>query len=253
MQQLQQHIRHQKRQIGRLRERVERLEQLIEICITDPDLKWLYGNREERMDPAVAGIFDPDRAKFHLERYRFAAQYTAGHYVADIACGTGYGCYMLATAGMATDVLGIDQDQSAIDYARRCYMAPNIDYRRAGAESTGLRDESVSVIVSFETLEHVTDPQQVVGEFARILEPGGTLICSTPNAWPLTIAPHHRHEFDRHSFTQLLSEHFEQLELFNQNSGSDFEFNRGQPQGIIPTTEQNHQLAECLIAIVRKP
>ena len=53
------------------------MEQLLEHCIADPQLKWLYANRSERMDPTLP-IFDVGRAEFHLDRYRFAADRVAG-------------------------------------------------------------------------------------------------------------------------------------------------------------------------------
>ena len=84
-----------------------------------------------------------------------------------------------------------------------------------------------------------------------MLRPQGLLICSTPNMWPLEIAPHHVRVYNRDSFLNVLSAHFDVLELFNQNSGTQFAFNREQERGIIPTDDSNHELAECFLAVAR--
>ena len=83
----QKHIRNQRKQIDNLRGRVERLEQLLEHCIADPQLKWLYANRSERMDPTLP-IFDVGRAEFNMTRNRLAEDRLAGMVLSAIDCTT---------------------------------------------------------------------------------------------------------------------------------------------------------------------
>lgn len=246
-----QFIRNQREQIAHLRERIGRLESLLEHCLGSEEGLWLYRNRSERMDPTVP-IFDPGRAEFHLARYRFAARHVAGQAVLDIACGTGYGSRHLAEEGQAANVTGVDICPEAIRYARSKHGLANIGYLLGSVTSIPLPDASVDVVVSFETIEHVDEDEQSVAEFARVLRPGGRLICSTPNGWPLEIAPHHKKVFDRDSFLRLLQPRFAEIELFNQNSGTPFFYNHGQPAGIQPTTDENQALAECFLAVCRK-
>lgn len=247
----QKHIRNQRKQIDNLRGRVERLEQLLEHCIADPELKWLYANRSERMDPTLP-IFDVGRAEFHLDRYRFAADRVAGLFVADIACGTGYGSELLKLQGGAKGVTGVDICQEAIHYASKKHSADSVDFLCASGDATGFDTGAFDAITSFETIEHVDDDEKLLAEFARILKPGGLLICSTPNQWPLEIAPHHVRVYDRNSFARVLEKDFESIEMFNQNSGTDFQFNRQQDRGIIATNAQNHELAECFLAVAKR-
>lgn len=247
----QQYIRNQRKQIENLRGRLERLEKLWVHSIADPSLKWLYENRSERMDPTVE-IFDPGRADFHLDRYRFAAERVAGFDVADIASGTGYGAEVLKEKGRAASVVGVDICPQAIAYASDKHSPEGVSFVCADGEATGLPDQSMDAVVSFETIEHVPDDRKLLQEFSRILKPSGVLICSTPNQWPLEIAPHHVRVYDRSLFIEVLSECFDSVEVFNQNSGTDFEFNRGQERGILPTTDDNHQLAECFLAVAKK-
>lgn len=248
--QIEQIARTNRKMIVRLRNRVDQLEQALDSICEDDLARWLYRNREERMD-ATSPIFAEDRREFHLARYKMACDHVDKQVVADIACGTGYGTRMLAEAG-ARQVLGLDIDESAIKYAGRRHWNPRINYQVADAADTGLADHSVDYIVSFETIEHVEEPQRIIEEFNRILVPGGQLICSTPNNWPLEIAPYHKSVFNRESFLNLLSPFFESIELYNQNSGSDFKFNHEQSAGIVKTDDSNHELAEVFVAIARK-
>ncbi|MEZ6096633.1 MAG: class I SAM-dependent methyltransferase [Pirellulaceae bacterium] len=117
----QQYIVNQRKQIQALRERIDRLEKLWEFTIADPDIRWLFENRQERMDPTIP-IFDPERADFHLARYSLAAKWTNGKYVADIACGTGYGSEWLLEQGSAKQVVGIDISADAIRYAAKRHL-----------------------------------------------------------------------------------------------------------------------------------
>jgi ubiquinone/menaquinone biosynthesis C-methylase UbiE len=48
------------------------------------------------------------------------------------------------------------------------------------------RDASFDLVVCYLVLEHVADPQQVIGEFARVLRPDGMLIFKTPVAYAPT-------------------------------------------------------------------
>ena len=247
----QKYIRNQRQQIENLRGRLERLEALWEHAISDPEIKWLYQNRSERMDPSV-GIFDVGRAEFHLDRYRFAAERVVNLQVADIACGTGYGSELLKKQGRAASVVGVDICPDAINYASKKHAAEGVTFVCCSGDATNLADNSLDAIASFETIEHVPDDKKLLAEFARILKPGGLLICSTPNMWPLEIAPHHVRVYDRQSFTEILNSDFESLEMFNQNSGTNFQFNRDQERGIVSTTDANHELAECFLAVARK-
>jgi len=242
------YIQNQRQQLQDVRERLDKIERWLPFLQFQPHVQWLMENGTERMDPTVP-IFDPGRADFHLDRYQFAAEYCRDRRVADVACGTGYGSRYLRQTGSAASVIGIDLCPESIAYAAARHGGAGIEFRSAPGERTGLPAASVDVVVSFETIEHVESDQALLQEFARILVPGGLLICSTPNLWPLAIAPYHVREYDRASFLAALIPAFTVQALYNQNSGTTFEFNRGQPRGIVPTTDENHLLAECFLAV----
>jgi len=73
--------------------------------------------------------------------------------------------------------------------AARRYLAtdlrllPSVDFV-SDASALPLADGSVDVVLSLELLEHVLEPAVVLGELARVLRPGGTVMVSVPSAVP---------------------------------------------------------------------
>lgn len=245
------HIDNTNKKHAELSEKVALLERVLTAAGSNPRALWLYANRVERMD-ASQPLYDDARRAFHLARYAFAARLVGGMRVADIACGPGYGTEMLARGGGAREAVGVDLDSETVAYAEGAHGGEGIRFVCAPGEATGLPAGSFDAVVSFETIEHVPDDAALVAEFARLLPPGGLLIISTPNQWPLAVAPCHVREYDRTSFEAALAPHFEIVELHNQNSGTKSRFNRDQPEGIVPTTAENEALAECYVAVCRR-
>ena len=169
----------------------------------------------ERIDPrnVPQGILS-----VHAVRYHFAAPYCAGRVVADIACGAGYGSAILAKS--ATSVIGVDADRVAVDFAREHYAAPNLTFDVMDALNLGITDGSVDVLVSFETIEHLTDIERFLREVTRVLAPGGVFIVSTPLVAATNLRPenpHHAIEFSLPDFESLLRRHFAGVELYGQS------------------------------------
>ncbi len=237
-------------EIQALEKRLAVAEQLLEFVGADESNRWLYQNRLERMD-ATLNVFDEKRREFHLDRYRFAAQRVKAKRVLDCACGTGYGVRVLRETGDARFVIGVDIEDKAIEYACQKHRIDSTCFLCSSGDRLALPDASVDVITSFETIEHVPDDVALLKEFHRVLRPNGVLIISTPNQWPLAAAPFHVREYDRKLFVDVLEAEFDCLEIYNQNSGSATPYNRGQTAGIVPTTPQNEEYAECYLAICR--
>lgn len=105
----------------------------------------------------------------------------------DLGCGPG--TFLGNLERPVERALGVDLAEPQIDYARRHYSRPGLEFRVADlrvAEIEGPFDAAVSI----EVIEHL--PPEEVAPFLRavhgLLRPGGTLILSTPNVrslWPL--------------------------------------------------------------------
>lgn len=106
----------------------------------------------------------------HIQRYNFASHsIKEGSRVLDIACGCGYGSWFMEQAGLK--VTGVDICQEAIDFANDHYKGPTYICQEAH-EVKGEWD----AIVTFETLEHIHDPESVLKAVSAPL-----LIASVPN------------------------------------------------------------------------
>lgn len=222
----------------------------------DPDTYWLYKNKGERMDAnnCLCGL--ESRRLFHKDRYSFAASKlidlgcTEG-LIIDSACGTGYGTRLLSDS-IGAKVSGLDIDPRAVVYAKNKYISDNTSFAVGDLLNKNLfENSSVDYFVSFETIEHVPDPIQILENISEWLKSNGVLIISTPNNWGLT--PFHFFDYDYDSFIEHLSMFFRVESMYSQNSGAmDFPTNHGMPRQIVESEKSNIETAEILIAICRK-
>jgi SAM-dependent methyltransferase len=134
----------------------------------------------------------------HVERYEFAAKRLPRGRVLDLACGVGYGTKLLAER-TGNPVVGADLAAEAIDYARRRYGGPGVEFRVADAMR--FTDEAgFDAIVSLETVEHLPDPHGFLAHTVSLLRPGGLLVASVPTTPSSDVNPHHRSDWSERSF-----------------------------------------------------
>lgn len=148
------------------------------------------------------------RSDAHLARYQLACQFVRpGDRVLDAACGLGYGSAIIAAGSSARSVTGLDESASAIDYAIANHGSDEasrdnpITFHQGDAQDLSrFGDESFDTLVSFETLEHLPDPDRFLDEARRVLKPGGRILLSIPNQWTDETGndpnPHHLHVYD---------------------------------------------------------
>lgn len=136
----------------------------------------------ERVIPKLMEPTDPFLLE-HIARYYFATPYLKGE-VLDISCGSGYGSHLIAKTckKQVQRVLGVDIDEETIRYATQNYYHPLSRFMQADALDPALPDKlgSFDTIVSFETIEHLTDERPFMTNLYNMLRPGGTLVLSTP-------------------------------------------------------------------------
>ena len=102
-----------------------------------------------------------------------------GRRVLDLGCRDG----ALTQAYLdGNEVVGVDADREALAEAAR----RGIETQWADLDQPlELPGASFDVAVAGELLEHLRDPQRLVGEVRRVLRPGGTFVASVPNAYRL--------------------------------------------------------------------
>ncbi|MCW8869528.1 MAG: class I SAM-dependent methyltransferase [Proteobacteria bacterium] len=150
----------------------------------------------------------------HYHRYLMACDLVAGKKVLDAACGEGYGSQLLAS--YADKVVGVDIDQNSINHAKQRYGGQaNLKFMTADVLEVPIPDNSFDVVVSFETLEHLSQHQELLNEFKRLLKPDGILIISTPDKAEYSDKTgfeneYHVKELYRDEFKELLENYFSQ-------------------------------------------
>ena len=109
-----------------------------------------------------------------------------GRRIADVGCGGGLLSEALAGAGAL--VTGIDPCPGAIEEARAHAAGSGleIDYRVGSAAD--LEPGAYDAVACMEVLEHVPDPEGLVGQCTGLLAAGGSLVLSTINRNPLAYA-----------------------------------------------------------------
>ena len=174
---------------------------------------------DERYQPTIPV---PEHAYEHWHRYLYALQYAKGKTVLDIACGEGYGSDLLAEC--ATRVVGVDISEEVIKHASSKYIRHNLEYRCGRAGSIPVEGEGVfDVIVSFETIEHLDEDEQVrfLAETQRLLTSTGVLLISTPNRLIYSdalnyINKYHLKEFYYDEFIAFLRSAFIHIQILCQ-------------------------------------
>ncbi|CAN5443719.1 hypothetical protein BH10PSE18_BH10PSE18_14610 [soil metagenome] len=116
----------------------------------------------------------------HMHRYALAARFCKDKDVLDIASGEGYGAALLAR--QARSVVGVDISGEAVQHAQRTYEGrTNLTYLQGSATAIPRPDASVDVVVSYETIEHLAEQEEMLAELRRVLRPDGLMIMSSPN------------------------------------------------------------------------
>jgi SAM-dependent methyltransferase len=156
----------------------------------------------------------------HWHRYVFARHFASGARVLDAACGEGYGSALLAD--VAADVIGVDIDQASITHARARYATKaRLHYECADATQLPFADGAFDLVVSFETLEHLTEQERLLAGFTRVLATGGTLLISSPDKRNYSELAGFRNEFHvrelyREELLDLIKPHFPHVRVYAQ-------------------------------------
>ena len=191
----------------------------------------------------------------HLFAYELAAGLGAGR-ILDAGCGEGYGTALLAGVrwgrprppggwGPPTGAggrpargppppppppppgpapppppppppVGMERDPVAVAHAAARY--PGARFVRGDCGALPFSDGAFDAVVSLQVVEHLPDPAAFVAECSRVLAPGGTFLCSTPNRLTFTPPgrarnPFHVTELTAAELSALLAPHFGAVRL----------------------------------------
>lgn len=114
-------------------------------------------------------------------RYRTAAAFCDGKDVLEVACGSGQGLgYVAAKAGR---VIGGDYTEGLLRKAHRHYSG-RVSLVQLDAHVLPFRGQSFDVVVLYEAIYYLAQPDQFLNECRRVLRDEGiVLICTVNKEW----------------------------------------------------------------------
>lgn len=116
-------------------------------------------------------------AALHLYAYGIAAGLVeAGDHVLDVGFGEGYGSQILSATGAA--YRGVEVDPEIVEHARARYGPYFESY---DGSSIAADDGAFDLVVAFQMIAYLDDPQPLLREIRRVLAPSGLALLTTPN------------------------------------------------------------------------
>ena len=109
----------------------------------------------------------------HVHRYHLALKHMSpADKVLDIACGNGFGSYLLSEKTHG-DVIGGDISDESITYCKSAFKnKSNLRFEKIDGTQIPYSDGYFDLIVSFETIEHTLKYREMLFEFKRTLKDG---------------------------------------------------------------------------------
>lgn len=134
-------------------------------------------------------------------RYAFAAEHCVGKDVLEVGCGVGQGLGLLARS--ANKVIAGDYTDSLVQIAKSHY-GDRVDIKQFDAQAMPFEDNSFDVIIMYEAIYYVPEPEKFLNECRRVLRHGGkVIICNANKEWSgFARSPH---SYNYYSATELNS------------------------------------------------
>lgn len=142
-------------------------------------------NKSEKFWDQSASNYDNTEEKFefiHSRSRENTKRYLKGtDIVLDYGCGTGTTACEIS--GLVKSVRAIDISTAMIEIAKRkaatCGVV-NVDFEQADIFDEAFQNGSFDVVLAFNMLHTVPDPESVVQRTVELLKPGGLFISVTP-------------------------------------------------------------------------
>lgn len=155
----------------------------------------------------------------HLKAYDFVVRFCKSKRVLDIGCLIGYGEKIIGP--YAKEVIAVDIDYKALEFARKKCTSSNVKFIQADARRLPFSDNIFDVAVAFQFIEHIP-PNEVsvcLHEVKRVIRNKGLLFISTPNRkfrlrmFQRPFNPEHYQEFTAKGLLKVLKPTFKDIEI----------------------------------------
>ena len=163
----------------------------------------------------------------HQSRYAFAVgelEKVTCTTILDAATGVGYGAHYMAQHFPHKKLLAIDRNEDALQIAKAQFKTANLQFLYDDCEKFERVPQHgpFDAIISFETLEHLPNPQKFLQNCFDVLSENGLLVISTPNQWVSSPSgtnnwEFHEKEYKPEELIDLLSaQGFSNIRLYGQ-------------------------------------
>jgi SAM-dependent methyltransferase len=136
--------------------------------------------------------------------------YRQNNRLLDVGCGAGHLLRATMRAGWQSE--GVEVSKSSVDYLR----SQGFNVFHGFLETANYPDNLFDIVTISELIEHVSEPEKLLCEIARILRPGGLLWGTTPNGngisamllgikWTCVAPPEHLNLFSPKGMKILLN------------------------------------------------
>lgn len=97
----------------------------------------------------------------------------------EIGFGEGYGCQVVEP--WITEYVGVEVDRESVAHAAAKYGRPGASFMHYDGVTLPFDDASFDLVIAFQVLEHVRDPEAFLRESRRVARPGARVLIITPN------------------------------------------------------------------------
>ena len=164
----------------------------------------------------------------HFRRYLFARNYCKGMNVLDYGCGSGVGYLILKDH--IKSYTGIDLDTEAIHWATTYLKSPKSKFYTVNDYLSCSASVLFDIAISFEVIEHVSDPLAYLRFLKTSIKDGGTIIISTPNGlWSngdknLFRTNYHLFEYSPQEINEFLKPLFKNIVFYKEKRIDNLDF-----------------------------
>jgi ubiquinone/menaquinone biosynthesis C-methylase UbiE len=135
--------------------------------------------------------------------------------ILDVGCGDSVLFYLFNKTTKSQDLLlyGIDNSEIALSVARK--KNPKVNYYQAEVNNLPFENNFFDIIVSFDVIEHVINPEEMLREMIRVCKNNGALILGTPIKYNEAYQSRmHAYEYFPSEFNKLLNNYLEDVKIY---------------------------------------
>lgn len=155
----------------------------------------------------------------HIKAYDFVAPHCKGKKVLNVGCFIGYGETRIFS--QAKEIIAIDSDEKALEFAHQNRFIPNAKFEKVDARQLPFYNKTFDIVIAFQLIEHIspTEVHSFLLEVRRVLKEKGLLFIVTPNRkfrlmpFQRPFNPEHYQEFTAKGLLQILKTTFEDVQI----------------------------------------